>query len=55
MVDTKTEQERDKLHCVMWTIADEIRGVLDVCTNIQDRKIKKLWLNIEAEQTWKEA
>ena len=34
MVDTKTEQERDKLHCVLWTIADEIRGVLDVCTNI---------------------
>lgn len=34
MVDTKTEQERDKLRRVMWAITDEIRGVLDVCTNI---------------------
>ena len=53
MVDSKIEQECDEQHCEIWAIADEIRGVLEVCTNIQNRK--KLWLNIEAEQTWKEA
>lgn len=34
MVDTKKEQERDELHRAIWAIADGIRGVLDVCTNI---------------------
>lgn len=34
MVDAKKEQECDELHRAMWAIADEIRGVLDVCTNI---------------------
>lgn len=28
-IDNKKEQERDKLHCDIWVIADKLRGAVD--------------------------